>query len=360
MVIKTNDFQNRPIRAPQPPSFVQDHNGVLYERVVREYLPDMTHQRVANSSPLHLPTTKLVRTRPSSPEDFHFRGSRHNANPHDGGQSTVLPSIEGSDGLPLSPRERRNAFDRNSEPRDMHDHIHDRRSLRDPVLAEYPRGTDYAPRHRLVEPLIHHQPVQQYHQLREASPIRYAEPIYRSRDDPNHSRFETLPAKQFGPPKSPRLVSEGYTDRQLVHDFRNLPYADANADRTTFVAADLRENARYLRALPSDHGYSHGHTAPSSARLPQGEPEPRPLQYGTRLHEATIDTRSYDNHVARERNMGAGQEFVQHLPQEPGVRYSYPSASIVREPLEPLSRQQGVDNGYAPRTARSHALPSYQ
>lgn len=360
-MVNTDDLQQRTVRPTNAPSFIQDHNGVLYERVVREHVPEIAPQRFANSSPLHPSTVKLVRTRPSSPEDFYYRGNRHNANLHDDGHSTILPSIEGNDGLPLSPRERRIAFDRSSQPRDMHDQIHERRNLRDPMLVDYPpQENDIAPGRRLVEQNDHRHSVQQYHTFREASPVRYAEPIYRSRDDLDQPRFETLAVKQFGAPASPRLLAERYNDRQLVHDFRNLPYSNASGDRATVVAVEPRVNAPYPRSLAREYDYGSSHTALPSARLPRDPPEQRPLQYGTRTHEAMVESRVYDNHVARERNMGVGKEYVQHFSQESGVRYSYPPGVIVREPLDPLPRQQAVQYEYAPATARSHPLPSFQ
>ncbi|KAK5051434.1 hypothetical protein LTR84_003086 [Exophiala bonariae] len=353
------EYEHRPVRTSNAPSFIQDHNGVLYERVVREHVPEKSSQRFANSSPLHPSAVTLVRTRPSSPEDVYYRGNRHNANLHDDGHN-ILPSIEGSDGLPLSPRERRVAFDRSSQPRDTHDQIHERRNLRDPMVVEYPQGNDFAPRRRLVEQDDHRRPIQQHHTLREASPVRYAEPIYRSRDEPDPPRFETLPAKHLGAPASPRLLAERYTERNLVHDFRNLPYSSTNVDRATFVADDSHVNGPYPRSLAPKHEYGIGRTALPSARLPQDVPEQRPLQYGTRTYEVAFESRPYDNHVARERNMAVGREYVQPFPQETGVCYSYPAGTIVREALEPLPRQQAVHYEYAPGPARSHALPSFQ
>lgn len=361
MVSNANNLKPRPIRAPSPPSFIRDHNGVLYERIVsrpRDSVPETLPTRFANASPLLLPTTKLVRTRPSSPEDFQYRGNRHNGNPHDKGNGVILPSIEGSDGLPLSPRERRIPFDRLSEPRDMNGQNHNHRVLRDPVLAEYPNGPDYVHKRRCVDNLDHHQLVQEYHTLREASPIRHGEPIYRSRDHLNQPRLETRPAEHFGRPLSPRLLAERYTNHQPVHDARNLPYTGTDAARAAFVADDPRENARYPRTVAQD--YPYGHPVQPSTRLPEVGLDQRPLQYGNRPHEAMVETRSYTNHAAREHNLGVGEEFALPPSQEPRIRYSYPSGALVREPVEGLPRQRVVEYDYPPTTVRSHALPSYQ
>lgn len=353
-VSNTNRLKPCPPRAPSPPSFIRDHNGVLYERIVtrpRDYVPDVVPARFANSSPLLLPTTRLVRTRPSSPEDFQYRGTRHTGNPHDKGYGTIIPSIEGSDGLPLSPRERRVPLDRSSEPRDVNGQTHDHRLVRDPMPSGYQNGPDYVQKRRRVENIDHHQPIQEYHTLREASPIRHGEPSYRSRDHMNHPRIET-PREHFGRPISPRLAPERYTNHQPVHDPRDLPYPGTGVGRAPFVSEDVRENTRYPGTVVQDYGYSHA--VQSSTRLPEVEMNQRPVQYGSRDYEAVVESRAYDNRAARERNMGLDEEFAQPFSQEPRIRHSY------HQPVEALPRQRVVEYEYPPTTVRPHALPSYQ
>ncbi|KEF57184.1 uncharacterized protein A1O9_07374 [Exophiala aquamarina CBS 119918] len=348
------DYEPHPTRAPSPPSFIRDHNGVLYERIIRrprDYVPEIISGRFANSSPHLLPTARLVRTRPSSPEDFQSRGTRHYGNPHDKGYGTILPSIEGSDGLPLSPRERRIPFDRSSEPRDMNGPNYDHQHVRDPVPAEYPNGPDYVHKRRRVENLDYHQPIQEYHTLREASPIRHGEPTYRSRDQMTHARIE--PRDHFGQPISPRLAPERYTNHQPLRDPQNIPYTRTAVDRATFVAEDVRENTRYQGAVVQDYGYNRA--VQSTARLPEMEVIQRPVQYESRAHDSMNETRSCDNRAARERNMGVAKEFAQPFSQERRIRHSYRP-----QPLDPLPRQRVVEYEYPPSTVRSHALSSHQ
>jgi len=323
---------------------------VLYERIIsrpRDYETEVVPARFANSSPPLVHTTRLVRTRPSSPEDHYYRGARHNGTPHERGYGTILPSIEGSDGLPVSPRERRIPFDRSSEPRDMNGQNFDPRTIRDPVPVEYPNGPDYVYKRRRVENLDHRQPIQEHHTLREASPIRRGEPSYRSRDHMNQSRIETQ--EHFRQPMSPRLPSERYTNLQPIHDTQNLPYTRTGVDRAMVFAEDVRDNTRYQGTVVQD--YSYNRAVQSSTRLPEMEVNQRAVQHGCRLHESVIETRSYDNRVARERNMVVDEEFA----QDPRIRPSYQA-----QPLESLPRQRVVEYEYPPTRVRPHALPSYQ
>ena len=273
----------------------------------------------------------MVRTRPSSPQDFSYREPRRNGQ-LEGGDGIILPSIEGNDNLPISPRERRNPFDRLSEPRDLDTHFRERQTVREPPLADFPSHAAHAYQRRRVEDLDRGQPLPEYRNFREASPIRHAEPFYRSRGQPDPVRTGTRLLEYNEPRSSPRLLSQKYPD--------------------------VRESGFYPQHTVHDHGF--GQPAHSATRLRDGEAENHIPQYASRTYEALPEYRAYDNRAAMEHNRSiVPRENAQPAVQDSYARHAYPPGTVVREPLEAFPRQRVVEYEYHPTANRSHILSSH-
>lgn len=299
--------------------------------------------------PMMLPPGTRVRTRPSSPQGFPYHHPRQNGD-FEGGEGTILPSIEGSDGAYLSPRAHLNPFDRHSEPRDTHPGWESGRSLRDVAFIDLAADSDGStPKRRRLEEIP---PLSQYRPGRRDSPRRPVERLYMGQAQPRPAHVENRIADYDEPRSSPRVrpavsvADNRYVERQPLHDVRDLPNNVARSHQPMAAAHEARE---MMNMQPRYYPQSHNARSRDDFEVTRpardlDNPSSIPV---SRVYEPIVESRGYDSRLAREYDLTVREQHVPPVSQDLRQRYIYPAGSNVRE-LQALPPQRVLEYDHRP------------
>ncbi|EXJ77568.1 hypothetical protein A1O3_09795 [Capronia epimyces CBS 606.96] len=352
------DYEPRPIRQPNPPTFIRSEDGTLYERIAtrpNEILPDRATRYDERTSAAILPPGTRVRTRPSSPQGYLYRDHRHGGNP-EAGDATVLPSIEGPDGSYLSPRSRQNPFNSHPESRETNVAREDGRGFRDVAFVDLTGSVEQSSKRRRFAEIP---ALPEYRIARRDSPERHREHLYMPQSQTGRTRTETrvidygeLRSSPGRQPLAPSLEHLRYVERQSVYDNRD-PNPSGTSTHQAFPAVQgSREMPAGQSRYPAQHQgsmRSDGFEANTPRRLEQSFPNPT-----HRVYEPVLDSRGYENRNAMDRNGAIREHYAESVPQDSRTRYVYHSGSILHEPVEDLSRQRVLEHEYRPAAITGH------
>ncbi|KIX95332.1 uncharacterized protein Z520_08849 [Fonsecaea multimorphosa CBS 102226] len=328
-------------RQPSPPTYIQDANGILYERIdtrpraTRADTPQHYHKQPAPAM-----TGAQIRTRPSSPQDFAQRDSRNNAD-FDRGDGTILPSIEGPDGSYMSPRLRRNPFEVHSEHRETNPGREDGRNARNAAYIDLTHSSSQTPKRRRLEET---QPIQERRINRRESPGRPVEHHYLP-PQPVAAHAENRAANYGEPRSSPRLQQAisaretAYADRQPLYDAHDSSHSVVRLYEPIPATHELRETTTIQRRYHPQPYAAPSHDEVESIR-PIRDLGKQPLLPLGQVYEPIGESRAYNSTITREPERLVREQYVQPIVQEPRVRYIYPDGSSGREPLQPLPPQR--------------------
>ncbi len=318
----------------------------------------MTQRPLERVAPAMLPPGARVRTRPASPQEFAHHSPRQSGH-LEGGDTTIIPSIEGPDGSYPSSRARRNPFERHSEPRETNLAREQGRSLRDVAFVDLTSDSiESTPKRRRLDDFP---PVPQRRTMRRDSPGRPLEHLHMPQPQSRPAHIEDRIVNYGEPRSSPRArpafptMDPGYADREPVHDIRDLPHNGALFHQPILASHESHEP---MSMQPRYHPPSH--TARSrddfEMMMPTRGLEQAISRPVSRVYEPIVESRSHDTRIMRESEMALREHYVQSLPQESRIRYIYPPGSNVREPLQELASQRVLEYDYRPpASARPYA-----
>ncbi|KAJ9602067.1 hypothetical protein H2200_013427 [Cladophialophora chaetospira] len=345
------DYEPLPPRQPTSKDFFRDSNGDYYERVD---LP----QRTTHVEPLQryyqheapAMSGALVRTRASSPvaqPDLRYQGN------FDGGDGTILPSVEGPDGSYLPPRTRRNPFEREANPRETNLARQDGRNHTDPTYIDLTNSSSQTPKRRRLEEVA--APLPGPYVSRRESPGRPVERQYLPQPQarPGPPEFRVL---DYGEQRySPRLqqasaLREYPVDRQPHYDAREAPPTVTRVYEPLPVSQEVLESGR-VRYRAQNHGAVRQNDVDASHVLP---PKYEPLPPASRSYEPMFESRVYDDRIDREHLVPVREQYVQSAMPEARVRYLYADGTDAREPLQPLPSQRVIEYDRSGAQLRSY------
>lgn len=300
------------------------------------------------------PGIERVRTRPSSPQPLTWRDSRRAAHV-EGGDGTILPSIEGPDGSYMSPQSRRNPFDRRSEPRDTNLGREDRH-LRQLAFVDLTGSNESTPKRRRVEEGL---PPLDYRPVRRESPDEYRERVLVPQPSLRSSHVESR-ISEFEPRSSPRMrpgaiaPETRYVDRHPTREVRDLSHIGQRYHQPVPATHDNRETATTQSRYYAQN-YPTINRGDFEAIIPTREPGVPSLIPVSRVHEPVVEPRGYDPRNGREHDVVVREQYEQPVGQESRARYLYPAGSDVREPVERLPPQHAYEYEYRqPPPSRSY------
>ncbi|EXJ81646.1 hypothetical protein A1O1_07711 [Capronia coronata CBS 617.96] len=351
-------YEPHPVRHASPPTFIRGADGTLYERVStrsNDIMPDRATRHEERAPPTMLPPPTRVRTRPSSPQGYPYRDQRLAGNP-EVGDATVLPSIEGPDGAYMSPRSRQNPFDNRMEPHETNLAREDNRNIRDVAYIDLTGSGDQSSKRRRFAEVP---PLPEYRTARRDSPNRHREHHYVQQSQPGVSRAETRVFDYGELRSSPRLRHQDsaleplrHVERPSVYDIRDPLPAKATTHQTS-----LAVNGRHEMAASQSRYHSQNHLFRRSDGLEISTPRnggqyfPNP---GQRVYEPILDSPSYENQNALERNGAIREQQGGPIPRDSRPWYTYPSGSMVTEQLGELPRQRVLEYDFRPAATAGH------
>ena len=295
----------------------------------------------------------LVRTRPSSPQDFAQRRPRYHEN-FDGEDGTILPSVEGPDGSYIPPRPRQNPFDRQPEPRETNIGRQEGNNPRDAGFVDLTNSQ--TPKRRRLEGVAP-QPEQRLY--RQPSPARAMEYQYTAQTQPRDTRSDLRRAEYGEPRPSPQLHHAGhvredaFVHRQPFHDARDALRPVARVYETVPGPHQLRETATMQPRYRAEN-YAAVSRNDVQPILPVRDLREQPSIPTSRTYEPIVESHVFDSRFVREEDMPLREQYVQRVPQDVRVRYIYADEPSAREKLQPLP-QRALEYERSAAPMRSYA-----
>ncbi|KIW67842.1 hypothetical protein, variant 2 [Phialophora macrospora] len=333
------EYEPLPPPRPNPPQFIRDANGNLFERVDSQprTAPAETSQRYYQHEPPAM-SGALVRARPSSPPVNPQPQARYPAN-REGGDGLILPSVEEPEGSYAQSRPRRNPFDREGEPRDTNTMRQEVQQLRDGTLIDLNNSSSQTPKRRRLEDIA---PSSGDRMVRRESPGRQVESQYLPQRLARTAQPESR-IVDYGEPRYDSHLQASSSVREHTYAGRQLSYNVREPPRTyTRVYEPLPETQEALdparaQYRPQDYGVVRHEV--ESIR-PVGHP-----RYGHSTHvgpsyEPIMESRKYDGRMTTEHVMPAREQYIHPSMQETRVRYIYADGTEAREPLQAVAQQR--------------------
>lgn len=294
-------------------------------------------------------TGALVRTQPSSPAphpDIRNQGN------FDGGDGTILPSIEGPDGSYLPPRTRRNPFEKESDLRETNIARHGRHDPRDLGIIDLTNTSSQTPKRRRLDEGA--PPPPGAYLPRRDSPGRPMERQYLPQVRLGQADLRLLDYDEQHysprPQQASALGEHPYADRQPHYEFREAPPTVTRVYEPVPVSQDMMEGRPPYRA--QNYGVVR-HNDIDAYRVEP--PRYEPLSHTSRSYEPAAESRAYDGRPSRENFMPVREQHVQPTMQEARVRYIYADGTDAREPLRTLPPQRIVEYDQSGAQLRSYA-----
>ena len=288
-------------------------------------------------------TGALVKTRPSSPQEITQPQARYHANP-EGGDGSVLPSVEGLDGSYIPPRARRNPFERAANLRETNRAQYEGGNLRDAAYVDLTHSSSQTPKRRRLEAVA---PTEQQ-MIRRQSPERPVEHRHLSEPQQRGVYPEPLILEHGEPRYSPQLQpvtsvrDHGYDTRQVFHSARDPSRPGAPVYEPVPLTHPVLERAPLQSLQPPYRSQNSDAVTRNDIEVtrPVGDLRYAPFQHGDRVYEPVGESRAYDNKFEKgERLVPVREQYMQPSREEARVRYIYADGTDVRQPLQPLPLQ---------------------
>ncbi|OCT52291.1 hypothetical protein CLCR_08018 [Cladophialophora carrionii] len=347
------EYEPLPPPRPNPPQFIRDANGNLFERVDSQprATPVETSQRYYHHETPAM-TGALVRTRPSSPP-VSLQAQARYATGRDGGDGMVLPSVEAPDGSYAPSRLRRNPFDREVEPRDTDTVRQEVRQSRDAPLIDLTNSSSQTPKRRRLEEI---DPSPGDRMVRRESPGRLVERQYAPQRLTRAAQPESRIVDYGEPRHDSRLQAtssareHAYADRQPLYDVRDPPRTYTRVYEPLPETQEALDSAR-SQYRPQSYGVVRHEV--ESIR-PVGPPRYGPSTHAGPSHEPIVESRIYDGRMTTERVMPSREQYIQPSMQETRVRYVYADGTEAPEPLQAVPQQREAEYERPTAAARSY------
>ncbi|KAK7903371.1 hypothetical protein LTR67_001390 [Exophiala xenobiotica] len=328
------DYEPRYVRQQSPRTYIRGADGTLYERIDPRPREVYEAHRPADRTPRAIPAPEhRIRTRPSSPLGPNY-SVRRKDDEFDGGDGTIIPSIEGHDGAHLSPSVRRNPFERHPALRDTNLARENGVSYREaPVFELADNDPHFSKRRRLEEPST----LPDHRFVRRESPVRYQERVYVPH--PDHVHATTRPIN-YGEPRASPVLRPAVPATEIRRYVQRLPDVNGASHpgpllhRDSDAPYDLQEPARMQPRYPP-HVQGSNRFSEVQMSMHRRDIENHSPAVVSRVYEPLDDHRIHDGRVLMDRHMAA---FEPHVQSSQRV-YEYDDrAAVIARPYAHVAR----------------------
>ena len=304
-------------------------------------------------------TGALVRTRPSSPQNPPQPLSRPFVH-LEGGDGSILPSVEGPEESYIPPRARRNPFDRDAELREINGVRQEAAIAREPAYIDLTNSSSLTPKRRRVED-VGPAPLSANRLVRRESPARTVEHQYVSYP-PERGAHPSARIIEHGEPyysptlqAAPPVREHGYATRQPFYDSPD----PARPVAPIYEAAPTRlEVSERIPLQIQYRSQNHGAVTRNDVDFtrPAEDLRYQPLAQADRVYEPVIESREYDSRTVREHFVPVREQYVQPATEEVRVRYIYADGTEARKPIRSVGQQPMYDYHHRPAPSQPYAL----